>query len=456
MRSITVLFKIFAFLLVTQLLFAEAQEQSQCEVGRVSLKNVQPFATTTNVFGEEANNTFHFCGTAGEESMCGGKLQLRRRVPLAAVLLQLDGRLRGALCLGGVRRAGAGGEALRITTVLVQQHTKDGEEIKQLLHELLEAVAAVQNSCHYIALVALDGSTQPITVEPHTTDITILETAIESLPVDTPDPQSKNLNGAIIFPLEGTYSMSSIVDGDCYASLVIFSDGYDTAGRVEAADTISRAEYFASKNVSILAFGTKNSLNSAFLRQVVNSGYFEANSEVSSTEALQEMAERITSAQNNVYHILISIPNRKGNVTVSVSLNPPETFPNMVPFEYILNTDGFTGGCNESLLNETIASLENASTSTLASKYPSPGGFINETVDAYGGFFFHTNCSEDECIVGASTNNTTDPDSFTVLVLTEPCCFLSPFCFNATFNDTYVLKKNVLDNYQFMLWSRLN
>ncbi|KEG15252.1 von Willebrand factor type A [Trypanosoma grayi] len=584
---------------------AEAQLQPECQAGKITLRNATAFITTSDIFGEVANVTFHFCSVAAEDSRCSstgaGYVEVANEtecVESFSVLVQpltasgqqstyfivanangtstfrvnmqcntsgtpgevlyggnissgeedgilwfeanffsLDGcevnnffcetadDCVGTSCVNGVcidttcpvlstlsqtvtvpsnylslvrvtdcygfpvqgllaenisvrlngdsiddpplsfevdnvRREAQQGGAVQITTLMIHQSryvtSQYEDELKAALKALLQSLTAGQSADHYIALVVFDGSRVPITVQPHTTDIALLTSAVDGLPLLMPDPLSTNLYGAIVFGLEASYQMQSTFGGDTYTTLVICSDGYDTAARVTQKEAIQKAQYFAARNVTTLALGMSNASDIAFLRQVATSGYFE----VSSTDALvasfERMALRIASLYQNVYYVLLCIPVRKGNLTITVSLNPPDVFQNVHPLEYQVNSDGFMGGCNESILNQTVSTGSNSSSPGSASVFLPSGGSINTRVDAYGGFFFHTNCTDEECVVNVTSDTYLRGNTLTVLVLVRSRCLLSPFCFDDSFNGTYAVRNNESENYQFMLISGMN
>ncbi|RNF25974.1 von Willebrand factor type A [Trypanosoma conorhini] len=365
-----------------------------------------------------------------------------------------------SFAVDNVRRAANLGGVVRITTLMIQQNShvvsEYEDDLKEHLRAFLVNLTEAGERGNYIALVVFDGSASPVTVQPHTTDLELLQKAVDALPLTMPDPLPTNLYGAVVYGLEASYQMQSTFNESTYTTLVLFSDGFDTAARITKAEAIRKAQYFAAKNVTTLALGISNRSDLLFLRKIATSGYFNAFSMDSLADAFGRLTRQILTLRRNVYYVLLCVPNRKNHVSVEVSLSPSEAFANVHPLQFTVDTSGFTGGCNESVLNGSIVGDNSSFAPAPASVYLPSGGSLTEALGPYASLRFYTNCTADVCLLDVAADVPKRVSPRTVLVLVTPRCVLSPFCFDDAFDDNYTVRSNASAKYQFMLISGVN
>ena len=315
-----------------------------------------------------------------------------------------------------------------------------------MIQTLINASASSSNQQNLVAVLLFDGASDTTTLMAHTTNLSAVVDALRTLPVTTPDRSSTNLYGAIISGLAASISALYSIPNSSVgaANVVLFTDGYDTAGRKTRGEALGFAKAYSS-NVTVMSIGMTNSSDAAFLAAVSTSGYYVSSSISTLSSTFSDLAKHILYATQDVYLLLMCLPMRSGviNVSVSLSLNSNSTY-SASGISYLVNASSFSGGCSVPQLisqaaNSTQFSFRNTTATaggntsvTAQPAMPPPQSFqllapnaaaVAVNVSTSMAYFANTSCPTGFACRLLATGSAT-----TVYVLNSTRCFLSPYC----------------------------
>lgn len=346
----------------------------------------------------------------------------------------------------------------QITTILIDQSNSVVQYYEDRLKEAAKEMARTimtANPNHYVAIVIFDGSAEGIVLSTHTTNQNTTLAALDQLPLATPDRQSTNLYGAIASAIRDAYRMKfSFSDynvSDVFASLVIFTDGFDTSNRVERATTISQATALGD-DVTILSIGIANTSDVLLLSTISNGYAAFADGVDDIASAFASVTEKIISISQNYYNIMFCMPMRGSNVPVVIGLNQT-VFPNAPTLNYSVDASRFSSGCNTTTLRSHTIAVPNITITQSAGLNAS--SFLTSSVPPQGAYFFHWGFNAPETtqqiisiapkptdvyylMESYSPANATNATATNLTAFSSARCVLSPYCYDGVFNDTFV------------------
>ncbi len=315
-----------------------------------------------------------------------------------------------------------------LTTLLLDQSqsvlTNGQSALKQAALSFLNVVST--NINHYVALVAFDGGSTPVTVVPHTNNFATLQAAVNSQlpPSGMTDPGSTDLYTAVMSALDEAYRVSFSFGNtsvSVVASVVVFSDGYDTAGRRTANEAILKAQAMANK-VRILAVGTVNTSDTSFLSAIATSGFYQFISLSNLVQTFTDAAAKLVALTTNNYQVLLCVPMRSSFIPISVSLTGTQ-FPISTGVTVSVNASNFTGGCTRSMLLADVTQASTVATQSLTQlTVASP---INAVIPSGGAFYFWFQLPVAQTIVVTP--------NFPAFFVRNQRCILSQYCSDGTF-----------------------
>ena len=326
-----------------------------------------------------------------------------------------------------------------VTTVLLDQSASVQQNAQtQLKAAVLSFIDSVSvNSNHYVALIVFDGTAGATVVSPHTTDFAALRTAVNGLPPALSDPASTNLYGAVMMGVEESYHMKfsfGNISDSVTSSMIVFTDGHDTASRVTRSAAISKALAFAS-DVRIMSVGVSNTSDADFLTQIATSGYasFVSVSDLSST--FTDIASKLKALISNTYMAMLCVPSRSTGVTLTVGLNTTQ-FPSNPTASFVVDASNFTGGCTAAQLWRYVDQSSSATSTPALDVLAS--GTISRVLSPDGAYFFNIK------VANSGMTVTVSPTAVTVFYLKSSRCKLSAFCYDGQFNSSFVPDSGVL------------
>ena len=207
------------------------------------------------------------------------------------------------------------------------------------LQEAASTFAASIVDSNEVAIFTFDGREDSQVLVPLTQDLEAIQAGIDSLTDFEVVDNSTNLNGAVLHALNYLDSLTAIrSEGEIQeASVVLFTDGQDRAGRVEFG--IASVATTATEH-KVYTIGLGPEVNSAALRELGKSGVFFANDIEDLNLAFSDAAGAIADASNSYYSLAFCSARRSGINTLYLWLEGGENF---IAFEF--NADGFGGGC---------------------------------------------------------------------------------------------------------------
>ena len=190
-----------------------------------------------------------------------------------------------------------------------------------------------------VAIYLFDGRTEIQPLVNFTSDHDELNYAIHSLEdYEVYDP-STNLNGAVV---EGLNLLNTVAgaasDGSTEASMVVFTDGADMAGRVsneEAALAVSATTH------SVYAVGLGAAVDEAHMTDLGKDGYYNASDIEALESAFDGVATSIRDEASSIYILAYCSPKRAGDHTLELQLTGTSA---STTFDF--NADDFDVGCD--------------------------------------------------------------------------------------------------------------
>lgn len=196
----------------------------------------------------------------------------------------------------------------------------------------------------------------------HTLDLDLVLTRLDDLAAHIPsDPSSTNLHGALVYSLErNTAAQQAFRErnrGGAFSAgyVVLFTDGADTAGRVDFQT--ARAELEASLD-DVVAVGLHgDDYDPTALRALVGEAQvIDSEDEVVLDRDFGYLAARIAGQVRRSYLLGYCSPKRSGNHTVHVGVEGAETrVSGIVPDFFAGN---FTGGCTVEMFDPAVVCAE--------------------------------------------------------------------------------------------------
>jgi hypothetical protein len=320
-----------------------------------------------------------------------------------------------------------------VTTLLLDQSDSVTKNYLTVLKAAATAfVTKVQasNANHYVALIAFDGAATPVTVLDHTNDHAAVLAAIAALPsAKMTDPYSTNLYGAVFDGVRASQQMRysfGAANASVVSTMVVFTDGFDTAQRMPQSSAVNEALRFAS-TVRIISIGVADTSDTVFLTAIATSGLYSFPSTSSLVSSFEDIAQKVSNSANSYYSLAMCVPLRTSTVALTVKLNTSQ-FTTTTAASFSMNASAFAGGCTEALLGQlnggSTGAVTTAPVDTLVN-----GQAITTTLAAAGAFYF-------DFAFTVATVVTVAP-AHVVLYLTSSRCRLSPYCYDSSFNGTF-------------------
>ena len=194
-----------------------------------------------------------------------------------------------------------------------------------------------------VSVAIFDGSVDIRTVVDFTDDLTELMDAIDSIDSDDQLDGSTNLNGAV---LQGLEILDAIVTPDVeaellsIASLAIFTDGTDRAGR--ETDAAARNAVNASDH-QIFVVGLVGEDDVEDLEELAKDGFFQATDSGDLFDSFEALADSLVAEVSKYYLLSYCSPLRKPSATLKVEVLHEER-KDSISFTY--PTKDFGAGCS--------------------------------------------------------------------------------------------------------------
>jgi hypothetical protein len=332
-----------------------------------------------------------------------------------------------------------------ITTLLLDQSASVTATSQSLLQEAARTyvlTVAGSNKNHFVAVIAFDGAAEPVVVLQHTNNTAAIINAINNSlpPAAQRDPLSTNLYGAVIFGVRAANAMRysfGPANSSVISSMIVFTDGFDTAGRTDRAAAIVEANRF-SATVSIISIGVRETSDTAFLTDIATSGLTSFPSSGGLATSFLEVAIQVANAANSVYSAALCVPLRSSTVTIAVRLNTTRGYATDLLAEFTVNASKFTGGCTQAIVN-TLATTAGSANTTVGGDSTVPetltyGTTKARTLTPSAALFLKLNAQSTTSIV------TVTPATLMVLYLESSRCILSPYCNDGNFTGSFTPK----------------
>ena len=326
-----------------------------------------------------------------------------------------------------------------LTTLLLDQSRSVQNNGQSVLREAARTFVNIVagNVNHYVAVIAFAGSATPTTVLPHTNDRAAILAAINTglPPTSLADADSTDLYNAVIDGLDEAYRMTfsfGNTSSSIISSMVVFTDGYDTARRTTSTAAIVKANAMSSK-VQIMAVGIDNSSDTNFLSAIATSGFYEFVSLSNLVQTFSDAAQRLVALTTNNYYVLVCIPMRGPAVPLTVRLNQTR-FPSSNTLTYTINATSFTGGCSRAMLQAEVKAAPSTASASL--ERLALGGTLTKTIQPGAAFFFYFQFTTSRTI-------TITPPGTTVLYVANQRCRLSAYCTDGNFTSSFVAAAGV-------------
>lgn len=196
----------------------------------------------------------------------------------------------------------------------------------------------------------------------HTLDLDLVLTRLDDLAAHTPsDPSSTNLHGALVYSLErNTAAQEAFRErnrGGAFSAgyVVLFTDGADTAGRVDFQT--ARAELEGSSD-DVVAVGLHgDDYDPTALRALVGEAQvIDSEDEVVLDRDFGYLAARIAGQVRRSYLLGYCSPKRSGNHTVHIGVEGAETRVSGVVPDFFAGN--FSGGCAVEMFDPAVVCAE--------------------------------------------------------------------------------------------------
>lgn len=331
-----------------------------------------------------------------------------------------------------------------VTTLLLDQSASVVDDAVAMASLKAAAKAYVstvqqQNPSHFLALIAFDGADAPIVLLQHTDQAAAIIAAIDALPpsvAQRTDPGSTNLYGAVAAAVKMSYDMRfsfGARNESVLSSLIVYTDGFDTARRSTAAIAIAAVNSFA-QSVRVVSIGVAATSDTAFLAAIATSGFYSfTSSNTQLTTSFADIAQRVAQAVNSYYTVSLCIAQRKGVSQLSIGLNRSRFVTQSIATT-TFDASTFSGPCSNATLQQFVTS--NTTGATVAQQQPlvmSLPQTASRFVPSHGALFVRVtpNPVRQSVIV--------TPTTFPVYYVAEARCVLSVYCFDGIANSTFAL-----------------
>lgn len=251
----------------------------------------------------------------------------------------------------GQRKISSREQIFNHTTLLVLDLS--GSVLQQNLQQVKDAansfidqiVPQLPNQSIAMGIYWFDGEDVLHELEPVSTSLVDLKTAINSITPGISNDNSTDLYGAVL-------KVDGIADGilqyyqdrkiTAATSVVVFTDGQDRANRYpkqQAYDAVAQSP----KEISWFTLGLGNEINSIDLGKIGRNGFFQAASISNLTTVFQQIATVVNNEANSYYFFEYCSPIRSGT---NNGLIIEAYKDNEVGFlQATFDATGFTGGC---------------------------------------------------------------------------------------------------------------
>jgi hypothetical protein len=210
--------------------------------------------------------------------------------------------------------------------------------LQNAAHAFLDAIS----DDHLVAIYLFDGREDLVLLSEFTDSVSDLHDAVDSLSAYELVDESTNLNGAVIAGI-GVLNerRDAREEGNLYAaSLVVFTDGTDRAGRRTNAEARIAAQETSHQVYSI---GLGGEIDQDHLESIGNDGAYFANDVDALEASFEHAAERIEARARSHYVLAYCSPKRNGTHEVRLSLTGWSG-----SVAYTFSADDFDGGCSSS------------------------------------------------------------------------------------------------------------
>jgi uncharacterized protein YegL len=210
------------------------------------------------------------------------------------------------------------------------------------LPQLLDAVSAFINtteSDQEIGIYLFDGRENLTTLQPFTSNKSVLLESVDTLNEYESVDSSTNLNGAIVRGLALLDAEEAEHEDLTFGgTLAVFTDGTDQAGRVSDDAAVTAVE---ASSHSVYSVGLGGEADSAHLADVGKSGALLAANVDELSTAFENLAESIRAQTAGFYVIAYCSPKRAGRHTLEIRLDGTNASAGVE-----FNADGFDSGCD--------------------------------------------------------------------------------------------------------------
>ncbi len=209
-----------------------------------------------------------------------------------------------------------------------------------------------------VAIEAFAGEAEPGFTQAHTLDLDLVLARLDQLASYVPtDAASTNLNGGLQHALD----TNEIAEQDFRARnyggaftagyVVLFTDGTDTAGRVQLSDVRDQLDASAD---DVLAVGLRGAdYDPAALRALVGDlQVIDSPDTTTLGRDFSRLAARVAGQVRRTYLLGYCSPKRAGTHAVSVAINGAETRTWGASAEF--DATGFTGGCSVGMFDPAV------------------------------------------------------------------------------------------------------
>lgn len=265
------------------------------------------------------------------------------------------------------RRIQSKGEKYRMNSVVLLDvsgsvlNSGQFPQLKSAAASYVKRVLGVQGDGQRVALMTFDGRERVQVLVDFSNDQTAVLSALDSLDVSecTSNTQcqgfsdrrtcagwrcvdnSTNLNGAVVQALDTLDTQATLEKGIVWkdASLVLFTDGTDQAGRVQQLTAFDRAR---TSTTHIFSIGLGGEVDDTTLKAFGKDGYWPAAKADELGEAFEAIATRVNGLANRFYLLEYCSPKRSGAHTLKITATQGSLVGGL---SRTFDALGFSSGC---------------------------------------------------------------------------------------------------------------
>ncbi len=224
------------------------------------------------------------------------------------------------------------------------------EELKTASTSFVRNVIPTEETDSFrMAIYWFDGEDELHLLNPLTSSVDELTTAIASIDEDISNDPSTDLYGAVI---KSTAIAEDLLDATesniiSAASIVLFTDGTDQASRFTEESALNAVNN-ADRNISFFTIGLGSEIDTQILEEIGRTASVVANDVEELETTFNQISARVSNQANSFYLFEYCTPKRDGsgenNLVIQVS-NPVPQGVLQGAVQTSFNADGFTGGC---------------------------------------------------------------------------------------------------------------